>query len=165
MNHSPEPWKVERSDDFDDRFEIDHSSSGSVVGCDGLFREDADRIVACVNFCKELSDEVLETKSTTEVTPREKMLAQRVEWLEEGNANLLKRVEELLLAIKGGLPKPDLGKGAMPLAAKTLPTAEAHICLRCKWYRPLMSTPLCFKDPQPAFKAVNKCSGFEEQGE
>ena len=49
MNHSPEPWKVELSDDWDDRYEIDHSGDGSVVGCDGLFLEDADRIVACVN--------------------------------------------------------------------------------------------------------------------
>jgi hypothetical protein len=36
--------------DEGDRYEIDHSCNGSVIGCEGLFKEDAKRIVACVNF-------------------------------------------------------------------------------------------------------------------
>lgn len=59
MSHSPEPWKVEPSDEHDGRYEIDHGCDGSVPGCDGLFREDAARIVACVNFCAGIPTEVL----------------------------------------------------------------------------------------------------------
>lgn len=40
MSHSPEPWKVEPSDEHDGRYEIDHGCDGSVPGCDGLFREE-----------------------------------------------------------------------------------------------------------------------------
>jgi hypothetical protein len=59
--HSPEPWKVEPSDDYDDRFEIDHSGNGSVAGCDGLFEADARRIVACVNELRDIPIEVIES--------------------------------------------------------------------------------------------------------
>ena len=57
MTHSPEPWTAIPNGD---RYEIDHDGNGSVIGCEGLFREDAERIVACVNFLRNIPTEVLE---------------------------------------------------------------------------------------------------------
>ena len=59
MNHCPEPWTVTESETIG-RYEIDHSGNGSVVGCDGLFKEDAYRIVACVNACEEITTKDLQ---------------------------------------------------------------------------------------------------------
>lgn len=60
--HSPEPWKVERSHEI---FDADHCSVAAFAGDDagdayGISPEDARRIVACVNFLKGFPVETLE---------------------------------------------------------------------------------------------------------
>jgi len=67
MSHSPEPWKVEPSDEHEGRFEIDHAGYGSVPGCDGLFEEDARRIAACVNACAGVPTELIEAVDQKEI--------------------------------------------------------------------------------------------------
>ena len=59
-DHPPEPWRVEPSDEHEGRYEIDHDAAGSVTGCDGLFLEVAERIVACVNHLKGVPTSLLE---------------------------------------------------------------------------------------------------------
>jgi hypothetical protein len=53
-NHSPEPWTVQERDEGEGWYEIDHACNGG-LDC-RLSKEDAERIVACVNACVGLSD-------------------------------------------------------------------------------------------------------------
>jgi hypothetical protein len=62
MNHTKEPWYVDRFTDT----EIFSESKGFVAGTDGLHvgkkqaEANADRIVACVNACAGITNEALE---------------------------------------------------------------------------------------------------------
>ena len=73
MTHSPKPWKVEQrehSGTYDDYTAVVDAAGDEVAGVgnenyfDGSYvdftEEDAKHIVACVNFCRELPDELME---------------------------------------------------------------------------------------------------------
>lgn len=60
MGHCPEPWEAASMGWIgDDHYEIIHGANGSVSGCEGLFREDAERICACVNAMAGIPQQVL----------------------------------------------------------------------------------------------------------
>lgn len=64
MTHSPEPWKVRT---LQGDVGIDDADGLGILGCNSLDLpyvqdpEDARRIVACVNFCRDIPTEDLES--------------------------------------------------------------------------------------------------------
>lgn len=78
MPHSPEPWKID-----DDGIIVGSDGSevcDSVVGCRchddpaAMSEDDKDRIVACVNFCRDIPTEWMQGKiaKTVQVSPDER---------------------------------------------------------------------------------------------
>jgi hypothetical protein len=64
MKHTPEPWKVAPLNEDEDFAEIVGSDGSDIVfGLSSVYVaiKDATRIVACVNACKNLTNEELET--------------------------------------------------------------------------------------------------------
>lgn len=57
LTHPPEPWTAYERDDG--KWEIAHAANGQLVGT-GFTKEEAERIVACVNACRGLTTEWLE---------------------------------------------------------------------------------------------------------
>lgn len=79
MPHSPEPWTVFGNGEY---CEIDHACDGGVVGCERLNKEDAERIVACVNFCRQFPTEALLNRQLVYVTDKSEFVGKSCAELE-----------------------------------------------------------------------------------
>jgi hypothetical protein len=102
MKHTPEPWKVAPHDE--DFAEIVGSDGSDIVfGLDTVYVEieNAARIVACVNACKGLTNEELQSNAVYAVI-------QERDELKKDVSSFKSELNKLLNAIEGGTKDGDM---------------------------------------------------------